>query len=94
MCARGVNLVACGVLFWASFCVDLQAEPRARDVYFGYYADGQRYGSLHVTVARQPDGNFSYVSEARVLMDLLGAQKLENIERQKLVITQQFPANR
>ena len=58
-----------------SFRATAQAEPRERDVYYGFLADGQRYGFRHVTVSRLPDGNFRYVIEERILLDLFRVRK-------------------
>lgn len=73
-----------------SFCATAQAEPRERDVYYGFLADGQRYGFRHVTVSRLPEGNFRYVVEERVLLDILGAQRQEIAGRTELVLTPDY----
>lgn len=66
------------------------AAPRERDVYYAFVADGQRYGSRHVTVTRLEDANFRYVVEERVLVDLLGAQRQELSGRTELVLTPDY----
>jgi len=77
-------------LWLASLPATAQAGPRQRDVYYGFLADGRRYGSRHVAVSELPDGNFRYVVEERVLLDLLGAQKQEIAARTELVVTPDY----
>ena len=62
-------------------------QPRERDVWHAYLADGQRYGGVHTTVTKLPDGNFRYAVESRVLIDLFGAQKQEMTGRTEYVVT-------
>ncbi len=66
------------------------AEPRPRDIYYAFLADGHRYGFQHTTVTRLPDGNFRYALESRILVDLFGTQKQELTERTELVIAPDY----
>ena len=77
-------------LWLVTLCATAQAEPRERDVYYGFLANGQRFGFRHVTVSRLPDGNFRYVIEERILLDFLGAQKQEIAGREELVLTPDY----
>ncbi|MCH8083195.1 MAG: hypothetical protein IH885_03055 [Myxococcales bacterium] len=60
-----------------SVCAAAYGQPRERDVWHAYVADGKRYGRVHTTVTKLPDGNFSFVSESRLLLDMFGAQRQE-----------------
>ena len=64
--------------------------PRVRDVWHAHVADGQRYGSEHTVVARLPDGNYRITRESRVLLDVLGLNKEEVIERGEYVVTPDY----
>ncbi len=63
------------------------AEPRQRNVWHAYVADGQRYGYQHTTVTKRPDGNFRYIVELRVLIDMFGVQKQEITSRAEYAVT-------
>jgi hypothetical protein len=64
--------------------------PRVRDVWHARVADGRRYGSEHTVVARLPDGNYRITRESRVLLDVLGLNKEEVIERGEYVVTPDY----
>ncbi len=64
--------------------------PRVRDVWHARVAGGQRYGSEHTVVARLPDGNYRITRESRVLLDVLGLNKEEVIERGEYVVTPDY----
>ncbi len=53
------------------------AAPLERDVWYAFVDGDLRYGYQHVRVSKLPDGNFSFVSESRVLIDLFGSQRQE-----------------
>lgn len=64
--------------------------PRVRDIWHARVADGRRYGSEHTVVARLPDGNYRITRESRVLLDVLGLNKEEVIERREYVVTPDY----
>ncbi|MEO2014165.1 MAG: transglutaminase-like domain-containing protein [Fuerstiella sp.] len=53
------------------------AEPVSRETWYAYTNGDVRYASQHVTVSRRKDGNFEYQTDARALVNVLGAQKQE-----------------
>ena len=65
-------------------------SPRVRDVWHAYIADGHRFGSIHTVVIRLPDGNFQVTRDTRMLIDLLGVNKEEIIERGEYVVTPDY----
>ncbi len=65
-------------------------SPRVRDVWHAYIADGHRFGSIHTVVIRLPDKNFRISRDSRILIDLLGVNKEEIIERGEYVVTPDY----
>ncbi len=66
------------------------AEPRPRETWHAYVADGQRFGSEHVTVAKGPGDNFRYMVESRTLIDLFGSQRQELLNQTEYVVTADY----
>jgi hypothetical protein len=66
------------------------ASPRVRDVWHAYIADGHRYGSVHTVVARLPDGNYRVTVDSRLLLDVLGVNQEEILERSEYVVTPDY----
>ncbi len=66
------------------------AAPRVRDVWHAYVADGHRYGARHMIVARLPDGNYRITTDSRLLLDVLGVNKEEILERGEYVVTPDY----
>ncbi len=64
--------------------------PRSRDVWHAFIADGQRYGAVHITVSRLPDGNYRITAESRLLLDVLGLNKDELTDRTEYVVTPDY----
>ena len=63
-----------------------QGEPRVRDVWYAYEADGQRFGFEHIIVERRDDGNFAYRVDNRLLVDFLG-QRQEITQTGTFIVT-------
>jgi Transglutaminase-like superfamily len=66
------------------------AAPRVRDVWHSYVADGKRFGYVHTVVTRLPDGNFRITRESRLLIDVLGLNKEEIIDRGEYVVAPDY----
>jgi Transglutaminase-like superfamily len=64
--------------------------PRVRDVWHAFIADGKRYGSAHTVVVRLPDGNYRITTETRLMLDVLGLNKEELVERGEYVIAPDY----
>ena len=66
------------------------AAPRSRDVWHAFIADGKRYGSVHTTVSRLPDGNYRLIVESRLMLDIFGANKEDMASRVEYVVTPDY----
>ncbi len=66
------------------------AEPRPRETWHAYVADGQRFGSEHVTVAKGPGDHFRYMVESRTLIDLFGSRRQELLNQTEYVVTADY----
>lgn len=64
-----------------------RGAPLERDVWYAFVDGAQRYGYEHVRVLELPDGNFSYLSESRILIDLFGVQRQEITGRGEYVVS-------
>ncbi len=69
---------------------EASAAPQTREAWTAYVANGQRFGSKHVTVSKEPGGNFRYSIASRVLIDLLGAQEQELKTQEEYVVTEDY----
>ena len=86
---RIASVVVAGLMSCAAASIVSAAtpdHPREREVWYAYIADGQRYGSEHITVRRLDDGTFRYDVARRVLIDLLG-QRQESTDRTTYIVT-------
>ena len=64
-----------------------RAAPLERDVWYAFVDGDLRYGYQHVRVSKLPDGNFSFISESRLLIDLFGAQRQEITAHTECVVS-------
>jgi hypothetical protein len=64
--------------------------PRVRDVWHAYTADGKRYGTVHTIVVRLPDANYRITEESRLLLDVLGVDRQEIVQRAEYVVTPDY----
>ena len=82
------HLAACLATFAVLSSVALaQTSPKDRDVWYEYVQDGVRYGSRHVSLTHDNDGNLRYTIVSKVLTDLFGVQKQNNQTTQVFVVT-------
>ncbi len=65
--------------------VTLSAEPSPRDVWHRYVDGETAFGSVHTVVTKQPDGNYKYSVETRLLLDLLGQRSQITTNEQYVV---------
>ncbi len=68
-------------------CALSPARPLERDVWHAFVADEQRYGYQHTVVTALPQGRYRYVSDSRILLDVLGVQKQEHAARVEYIVT-------
>jgi len=65
--------------------VTLSADPSPRDVWHRYVDGETAFGSVHTVVTKQPDGNYKYSVETRLLLDLLGQRSQITTNEQYVV---------
>ena len=66
------------------------AEPKPRETWHAFVANGQRYGYERVKVSKRTDGNYLYSVDSRVLIDLMGQQKQEYLSKAEYVVTPSY----
>jgi hypothetical protein len=64
--------------------------PVERDSWLAYIGAGKRCGFLHTRLTRLENGQFRYIVEERILIDLLGASKEEITSRREYVVTSTY----
>ncbi len=76
----------CIVVFLAADPAVAYGAPRVRDTWHVYVNEDAHYGSERTTVTKLADGNFQYVLQRRVLIDLFGMHQ-DMISRSEYVVT-------
>ena len=95
-CGLGACLLVSMTVAWSGLLppafnpVQALAGPGERDSWLSYVGAGKRCGFMHTRVTRLENGQFRYVVEERLLIDVLGASKEEITSRREYVVTSAY----
>lgn len=68
----------------------IMGKPSEYDLWYTYVHQNSRYGYLHIVVKKLDNGNYRYIAESKMLIDMLGEHEQAMVFRKECVVTAKY----